>query len=573
MDSFRSDRRAAIASRATSAPRDGDGRVPFDALWTGFIDQASRALAPRVDGSLRDALLNDPAGPLGTLRADLGEIAAPATFEVFALRRREEISALQAFGGPAGRSIYDAFIGDLAATGCATLWEAFPALRSILARRVEHFVAATIELNDRFVADRESIADRIASVRGSTGRIRLRSGLSDVHDRGRTVTRLSFEGGGAVYYKPRPVDMEEGYAAFVAWFNARRGNLPALRALVTLNRSSHGWMEGALAQPCGDRHAVARYYRRAGLVLALADLFCGSDFHSENLVAAGDYPVVVDLETLFHPCGPYERDTDALSRTELLPRALPDPPADRYVACGFGLLPAGPEIRIRQRGWRDINLDSMAPCENLIDWTTASAVPRFSDGSTPVIAEWAGEMAAGFEGMHQFFLAHRAELWSPDGPIERAFGGQRTRFVARATRVYANVIRRATEPRSLEDSRGAQLPERWESIAPAQSDLYAVESAALSRLEVPYLTGRTDSPLVGAEGRTLAGIVGRPGLALARERAAAIDERAIRTRAALVRDQLASSRYAGSASSARDLSRVSPVQGVAHDGSTPFHPE
>src|SRR5262249_46207149 len=197
------------------------------------------------------------------------------------------------------------------------------------------------ELNDRFAADRGAIADRIGSARGAPGSVRVRSGLSDVHRHGRTVARLSFENGGEVYYKPRPVDMEESYAAFVEWFNARRGRLPAVRALVTINRTTHGWMEAAAVQPCADRRAAQRYFRRAGAVLALADLFCGIDFHSENLVAAGEHPVVVDLETLFHPCGPYERDTDPLNRTELLPRPVPDRPADTYVVCGLGLLPAG----------------------------------------------------------------------------------------------------------------------------------------------------------------------------------------------------------------------------------------
>ena len=563
MDSSPFDGRAVVAC---------DGRVPFDALWAGFVDRAARALAPRLDPSLRDALLTDPNGPLATLLGDLGDIGAPAAFELFALRRPREVSALQVFGGQPGCSVYESFVDDLVASECAALWTAFPALGPMLARRVDDFIAATLELNDRFVADRPAIADRIASARGALGSVRVRSGLSDAHRGGRTVARLSFEHGGEVYYKPRPVDMEEGYAAFVEWFNARRGGLPALRAMVTINCTTHGWMEAAALQPCADRKAAGRYFRRAGALLALADLFCGIDFHGENLVAVGDQPVIVDLETLFHPYGPYERDPDSLDRTELLPRPVSDRSADTYVVCGFGLLPAGAEMRIRQQAWRDVNQDSMAPCERAAGWTTPRGVPRFKDGSTPVAAEWADDVAAGFEEIHRFFLAHRDGLWAPDGPIERAFGGRRTRVVARATRVYARLIRNAVDPRALDGSWRWNALEDRGSANGAHRDLYAAESAALARLEVPYLSGRTDSPLVEADGRTLAGIVARDGLAIARQRAAAVDERAIRTRTALVADRVAAARFAGAASS-RDLLTGSVVQGVGRDGSTPFQPQ
>src|SRR5262249_25496230 len=46
------------------------------------------------------------------------------------------------------------------------------------------------------------------------------------------------------------------------------------------------------------------FYRRQGSWLALLHALGATDVHYENVVAAGEHPVPVDLETLFHPRAP-----------------------------------------------------------------------------------------------------------------------------------------------------------------------------------------------------------------------------------------------------------------------------
>src|SRR5262249_13080807 len=43
------------------------------------------------------------------------------------------------------------------------------------------------------------------------------------------------------------------------------------------------------------------FYRRQGAYLALLYALEATDFHNENLIAAGEHPVLIDLESLFHP--------------------------------------------------------------------------------------------------------------------------------------------------------------------------------------------------------------------------------------------------------------------------------
>ena len=54
------------------------------------------------------------------------------------------------------------------------------------------------------------------------------------------------------------------------------------------------------------RHApmnagFALFFRRAGAWLALLHVFAATDMHQENMIACGDHPVPIDLETILQP--------------------------------------------------------------------------------------------------------------------------------------------------------------------------------------------------------------------------------------------------------------------------------
>ena len=74
---------------------------------------------------------------------------------------------------------------------------------------------------------------------------------------------------------------------------------------------------------------MRRFYHRQGALLALLYVLDGTDMHYENLIAVGEQPVLVDVETLFHPshapAGALSRDPayrallSSVYRTALLP--------------------------------------------------------------------------------------------------------------------------------------------------------------------------------------------------------------------------------------------------------------
>jgi lantibiotic modifying enzyme len=88
-----------------------------------------------------------------------------------------------------------------------------------------------------------------------------------------------------------------------AWYTLverlnRTGAPDELRAVRTIVRDGYGWTEFIDHFGCEDADAAKRFFRRAGAWLALFHCFAASDMHQENMIAAGDHPVPIDLEMI-----------------------------------------------------------------------------------------------------------------------------------------------------------------------------------------------------------------------------------------------------------------------------------
>src|SRR5262245_18356616 len=96
------------------------------------------------------------------------------------------------------------------------------------------------------------------------------------------------------------MSLDAHFAEFLEWVN-QSGFEPRFRALKVIDRGGYGWSEFVAHKPCSSRDEVARFYEWLGGYLAIFHVLRGNDMHFENLIAAGEFPVPVDIETLFHP--------------------------------------------------------------------------------------------------------------------------------------------------------------------------------------------------------------------------------------------------------------------------------
>ena len=161
----------------------------------------------------------------------------------------------------------------------------------------------------------------------------LESLLSDPHSFGRSVARLEFRSGAKILFKPHSLEIEKAWEYLLGWIN-ERSSLPKILASRSVSAHSHGWSLNCESRPCATSSEQEGYWARIGALLALGYIFGITDITRDNLIDHGEFPVMVDCETVLSPTieVPVSFSSDPLKvryqqvyedsvvRTSLLPR-------------------------------------------------------------------------------------------------------------------------------------------------------------------------------------------------------------------------------------------------------------
>jgi type 2 lantibiotic biosynthesis protein LanM len=382
--------------------------------------------------------------------------------------------------------------------GIATDWE-----QSVgtLLRRV---VASTPDLMANFFDDKHP--GPLVAV-NSTG---------DVHGRGQAVHVLCFQSGAQLVYKPRPVAMERCYYELISWLNDR-GLSPKLKVVRSLDEGSFGWMEFVPIVPCDTAEGVSRFFERMGAHLALTYVLEGTDLHSENVIANGEYPVPVDLETLFHAIH-FPGDLDGATaranaelrrsvvRTLLLPdvKSFGDDQKDWVDLSALGhigeQLTAWPVAH-----WANFETDLMHLVHKRAKIPRGLSLPQFSDHQVQP-SGYTDAVVHGFEQTYELVRNLQNELLGPQGPL-RQFAGKTVRQVLRDTLTYALMLFASYHPRFQRDAIAceAMLRNALRGSSDGQSSwLKAIEDAEIEDLlacDIPYFSSTVGSTNVLASGQ------------------------------------------------------------------------
>ena len=403
-----------------------------------------------------------------------------------------------------------------------TLFAEYPVLARLLSVIADNWVRQSRAVLARYTADR---ADLAATFGGLGPLTAIEFGLGDVHRGGATVAILTFGPHQALVYKPRPVEVDLHFQELLDWLNPKLA-LP-LRTLRYLPRPGYGWVEYVPARPCADPAELGRFYHRCGTVLGLMYLLEGTDCHGENLIAAGDQPVLVDLETLLQPRMPLPDDdrlTDAerdcaedglrsVLRSGMLPvriwRESEDQSGVDVSALGrvAGQELPGERPTLHAPGTDELRVE-YAP-----GLLTGSRNLPSAEGEANPVRRFLTEIDAGFTEIHQLLRAHRAEA----RPFVLAFARDETRFLRRATKDYASLLNAGSHPDLLRDAldRDRHFDQLWRLIPADETALpyERHERAELWHVDVPMFTVRPgDDTVRTSTGQPIPGTRVEPGL-------------------------------------------------------------
>ncbi len=361
---------------------------------------------------------------------------------------------------------------------------------------------------------------------------RIHRTSAETHFGGRVVLILDLQSGSKLVYKPRSVATEEHFQHLLEWLNSVKPP-PYFRILRVLDRDDHGWCEYVPSKECHSREAVRRFYERLGGYLALLYTLSGTDFHHENIIASGEHPVIIDLETLFHP--DTQQGRKHRGEAHIIEHAFWES------VMATGLLPlhvwANSEYEGIDLSAVGADQDQLTPDEiPIIEADGSDAIrvvrarfrlhsgyhqPRLN-GRLMEISQFAEYFVSGFELTYDTILTHRKDLTDTQGLLSR-FRGSVLRVILRPTRTYSLLLQESLHPDLLKDGldRERFFDQLWlKSAASHQSTLVLLaERESLYKGDVPVFATKAGDRDLWCNGQLLhTDFFRRSGMELAMDR-------------------------------------------------------
>ncbi len=423
------------------------------------------------------------------------------------------------------RSLYQQYVDKMTSKNrLEELFLDYPLLGRFFIQTVKQWIGTITEFCQRLKADKYVLRETF-DIKDTTQVEDLTAGIGDRHQNGRSVIEIQFSDGTHVLYKPRSISSEilfddlvgkvvDSYTGFEEKY---------------VSRDEYGWIKKITATPCKSEKEIAAYYEHAGKLISISYLTCLNDCHDENIIAHGNYPIIVDAETIFQPqhvgvnsCTVEKEISESVLGTGFLP-------ISGHIDVTGGLFM--PKYRyldsFGRDHWEKCNSADMEPkkdkelqrgenkCKN---------VPYLQDEYVEA-TRYVEELVSGFiEGI--------TSIQTRDDPISvftnsLEYDKVLTRYINRTTAAYKDALSNVTSAKGLQS--GLTITEVCiDEFAPWKDpnvrnwshhiNLFECERTALIQLDVPRFTLKPNGTRIFHEQRPVSNHTGQPGIEHARTR-------------------------------------------------------
>lgn len=124
-------------------------------------------------------------------------------------------------------------------------------------------------------------------------------GDGDTHNGGKSVYVITLNDEIKVVYKPHSLINDEIFSKVLDILNNQNRLRLKLQHVKFANVGDHGWQVFVKRETCSNEREIEDYMYRFGCYVFLCYLLNCTDMHLENIIAAKDYPYLIDIETLF----------------------------------------------------------------------------------------------------------------------------------------------------------------------------------------------------------------------------------------------------------------------------------
>ena len=259
----------------------------------------------------------------------------------------------------------------------------------------------------------------------------VKGNISDSHNKGKGVLIIGFGENKQLVYKPRNLDIDIAYNKLVNSLNSK-GFPYELKAAHVINFKDHGWIEHIDYKEIESIQSAKDFYLKAGSLLCLIYVLCGNDFHGENIIAHGDTPVLIDLETIIsykmlqlNEENKYIKDVQEY--IDIMQESV----------IGIGFLPIW--IRTLEETYIDFGA---------LTGAVRTSIPSFNNEYLSVY-DYKENFLEGFKTTYKYFMEKRESLLKDT--INPFFSDLTLRVILRATNIYAKMLYLTLKPKFLKD--------------------------------------------------------------------------------------------------------------------------
>lgn len=374
------------------------------------------------------------------------------------------------------------------------LHERFPVLREWIAGTCLSWLEQSCLLTERFLADASRLQSEIFDHTSPLDVAHVELGLGDLHRGGKSVALLRLRDGRKLLYKPRSLSIDTHFQALVQWL----GDNCDMDFCTPkhLDRGGYGWVQFVEQNDCENSGQVDLFYHRLGALLGVLYAIEGTDFHYENIIADGEYPVLIDLESVFQPPAPTMAGAanEAMGASVLKIGILPNRTAGASGMPEIG----GISNAEGQPGFNRLHLmrgedGQPSLVRGRARLLPARNVPTLRGEKVQVGAGHVQQLQRGFEQVYRAILARRSEFAS----LLDRFSGDEIRVLFRHTATYSHLRDEARHPMSMTSFEA--VAKHFELLRLVVSD-YAIaarfvqfEIEDLARGDIPLFTTRVAS--------------------------------------------------------------------------------
>ncbi len=168
-------------------------------------------------------------------------------------------------------------------------------------KKVKTEIEFIFEIIGRIRLHKKEVKEKFQIELGDKGIRNICLGSGDTHQNGRSVAEIVLVSGEKFYYKPHQLKIDEQFSKLLSWIEKSMIQAYDFKLPEVISEEEYGFAECIEHKECNTVEDVKRFYHRCGELLTILYALNASDIHYENIIACGEYPVIIDLETLLHP--------------------------------------------------------------------------------------------------------------------------------------------------------------------------------------------------------------------------------------------------------------------------------